>query len=77
MKSGDAKKFTIQDLTPLLLVITECDGKVGSISGTHTQYPNLEVWQYGNGAPQPIYHYNKGTKGPAALFAPTIPIVVQ
>lgn len=57
------------------VTITECDGKVVSVSGSHTPYPNVEIWQYGNGAPQLIYNYNKGSNGPANISGP--PIVIQ
>lgn len=57
------------------ITIKECNGNVVSVTGTHTPYPNLEIWQYGNGTPKLVYSYDKGTKGPSDISGPLVPIV--
>ena len=58
------------------VTITECDGEVVSVTGSHTPYPNLEIWRYGGGFPQLIYDYDKGSNGPSDINGPLVPIVM-
>jgi hypothetical protein len=39
-----------------------------SVSGYHSSYPNLEIWEYGNGVPKLIYNYSHKGFGPSNLF---------
>jgi hypothetical protein len=57
------------------ITIKVCDGKVVSVSGSHTRYPNLEIWAYGNGQPQLIYNYSIGSNGPSDIGGP--PVVIH
>jgi len=68
--TGSIAPYATTDVT-----ITECDGEVVSVSGSHTPYPNTEIWRYGGGAPQLIYGYDKGNNGPLDISGPLVPIV--
>ena len=66
-----AAPYSTHDVT-----IRECNGKVVSITGDHSPYPNLEVWQYGDGAPRLLYGYDKGSRGPLDLTGGKVNIPV-
>jgi RHS repeat-associated protein len=56
------------------LKITETGGNA-VVTGTNSRFPNLEVWEYGNGAPTLIYNYQHGSYGPSDISGP--PITIQ
>jgi hypothetical protein len=50
------------------------EGSSSILNGSHSPYPNLEIWQYGDDAPKLIYNYSKGSKGPRDIGATPVSI---
>jgi len=52
-------------------ITSNCQGQL-KVSGTHSAYPNLEIWEDGHGAPQLIYDYEHGGNWPESIGGPPV-----
>jgi hypothetical protein len=53
------------------------NGLSSTIYGSHSSYPNLEIWEYGDDTPRLIYNYTKGSKGPSDIGGTPVSIPLR